>query len=270
MFARSPTRGCNALIDNDADYGINATGTTQDTAYQLTAFDNHVTVSEVGANCVKLPLASAFLGKRPVWITIDPAVTTGTLIYPSSGDKLGGAAGTALSANSGFTLAKGFTVICRAVSSTQWQISFLLGLANNSGQAYLPTTIAGNGAVFSGSVSINSASYFSLIVNSLTAAGTTQSDATSMTGGECHFTTVAAGTGGRLPAAPSTGTVMTVYNRGANAVLVYPPSSLSAQINSLGANNAYSLPAGEQVTFKWFSTSTNSQIYTINRGTIGA
>jgi len=73
---------------------------------------------------------------------------------------------------------------------------------------------------------------------SLTAAGTTQANAAILPADICKFTTVAAGSGCILPAC-NTGDAGSIYNGGANALLIYPP--VGGQINNLAVNTAYSL-----------------------------
>ena len=85
----------------------------------------------------------------------------------------------------------------------------------------------------------------------LTAAGATQGTALALTSDINNVTTVAAGTGVILPFW-QTGHRIVVRNGGANNLAVYPNSS--AQINSLGANVAFSLPAGTAIEFVNFTS----------------
>ena len=81
---------------------------------------------------------------------------------------------------------------------------------------------------------------------SISAAGTTQAGATLLFNGLCWITTAASGSGVVLfPGNP--GTAQTVYNGGANAVKVYPPTG--AQINGLGTNNAMTLAVSTSCHF---------------------
>lgn len=89
-------------------------------------------------------------------------------------------------------------------------------------------------------------------VTGITAAGTNQGTATALTGETNNVTTVASGTGVIIPAFGSVGVKFTVRNSGANALLVYPPSS--TQINSLGNNVGYIIPPGSTQTFIWVSS----------------
>lgn len=80
----------------------------------------------------------------------------------------------------------------------------------------------------------------------LTATGSTQGTALALTDVN-EFTTVAASTGGRLPSNASLGDTIIVYNGGANALSVYPPTGES--INALSANAAFSMAANKYATF---------------------
>jgi len=68
----------------------------------------------------------------------------------------------------------------------------------------------------------------------LTAAGTTQSTAYECTNALNAFGTVAAGSGAILDSNSAAGDSQLVYNGGANALRVYPPSG--AQVNGLPAD----------------------------------
>ena len=85
----------------------------------------------------------------------------------------------------------------------------------------------------------------------LTAAGTTQTDALLLIGGISHLGTVASGAGVRLNVCP-VGVSQMVYNGGANALLVYPPSGYN--INQLSANASISLPINTNCVFWTLNT----------------
>lgn len=88
---------------------------------------------------------------------------------------------------------------------------------------------------------------FSLpILTGLTATGTVQADALLLTSSNNNVTTVATGTGVRLPV-PLTGTVITVINSGANNLLVYPQTG--STIGLLGVNAPYTVIAASPATF---------------------
>lgn len=83
--------------------------------------------------------------------------------------------------------------------------------------------------------------------SALTATGSTQTDALLLSAVNSEFTTVASGTGARLPASLSPGDQFTVYNGGANALLVYPPTGESIQ--SGAANAGFSVAANKPAMF---------------------
>lgn len=85
----------------------------------------------------------------------------------------------------------------------------------------------------------------------VTAAGTSQTDATAVTASTIVVTTAAASTGIRLPAC-EIGDSMNVLNLGANAVTIYPDSG--AQINALGANAGFQLAPNTAAQVRRFST----------------
>lgn len=76
--------------------------------------------------------------------------------------------------------------------------------------------------------------------NSLTATGSTQATALSLPADINKFTTVAGSTGAIIPAA-NAGDSGTVFNGGANALLLYPP--VGGIINALSTNAGYSIAA---------------------------
>ena len=82
----------------------------------------------------------------------------------------------------------------------------------------------------------------------ISAAGTTQGTATELTNTLNGLTTVAASSGVRLWAG-SSGDCQIVYNGGANAVRVYPPTS--ARINGLAVNTPHVLATGTACQY-WF------------------
>lgn len=92
----------------------------------------------------------------------------------------------------------------------------------------------------------------------ISAAGTVQANATVLVESINVVSTVASGTGVKLPDTAG-GMRITVLNTSANALLVYPP--VNDIINSQAANAAYSQPAGARLDY--ISTSA-TQWYTLN------
>jgi hypothetical protein len=91
------------------------------------------------------------------------------------------------------------------------------------------------------------------VATGLTAAGTTQGTALVLTGANSlqEVTTAASGTGVVLPTSTTSASV-SVINRGANAIIVYPASG--ATINGQAANTGFTLPANGAITFQGKST----------------
>jgi hypothetical protein len=85
----------------------------------------------------------------------------------------------------------------------------------------------------------------------LTAAGTTQATALALTSDYNHIGTAAASSGVRLPTAVA-GMEVLVFNKGANAVNVYPATG--AAINALAANAALAVAAAGVTIFYAIST----------------
>ena len=97
------------------------------------------------------------------------------------------------------------------------------------------------------------------VSQTVTAAGSTQSDATAIVRPVSNVTTVSSTTVGvRLPAA-TPGMRVLIRNSGANALRVYP--ALGAQINTLGTNVQFSLDIGATLEYVAFSA---TQWYTVN------
>lgn len=82
--------------------------------------------------------------------------------------------------------------------------------------------------------------------NGAVATGTTQATALAMTTEWIEVTTVPAGSGVVLNGFGA-GVPSVVFNEGANALKVYPP--VGNQIDALGVNVAYLLPAAKMQTF---------------------
>lgn len=88
------------------------------------------------------------------------------------------------------------------------------------------------------------------VASGLTAAGSTNADALQLNPDmDVHVIgTTAASTGVKLPAPGGNGDIVAVYNRGANAVLVYPQAG--GQVNALTATTAgFSVAAGGRAIF---------------------
>lgn len=165
-----------------------------------------------------------------------------------SGDATGSgtASVTVTLANSGVTAAtysnlvidvKGRVTSARAINSTDV----------TTGLGYTPVNKAGD--VMTGSLARSNN-------NAVTAAGTTQGGATSVSS---DYIVVTAGSGGIIFPAGVTGIEVTVINRLGTALNVYPATS--CQVDALGNNVAYSLPTLK--TQKFYAASA-TQWYAMN------
>lgn len=76
------------------------------------------------------------------------------------------------------------------------------------------------------------------VANTLTALGNSQGTALALPADINRFTTVAASTGTIIPAM-NPGDYVEIYNGGANALAVYPPTG--GAINAVATNGAYSV-----------------------------
>lgn len=85
----------------------------------------------------------------------------------------------------------------------------------------------------------------------LTATGSGQSDALTITTSNNQYTTVAASTGAILPSFAQPGDVIRVYNNGANTLSVYPPTG--GAINNGSTNAAFSVAANKSAQFVMLS-----------------
>ena len=89
------------------------------------------------------------------------------------------------------------------------------------------------------------------VSSAITAAGTTQSDATALVASINVVTTAAASTGVLLPNT-EIGDEYEVLNLGASALTVYPPTS--GQINQLSANTGFSLAPNTAVKVRKYTS----------------
>lgn len=109
-----------------------------------------------------------------------------------------------------------------------------------------------------GSAAANAQSVVGTVTNSVTATGSSQTDAYALGSSNTVFTTVAASTGAILPAASSPGDRVFVANLGANTLSVYPPTG--GAINNIAANGAFSVATLKSASFmsrdgtSWVST----------------
>ena len=90
-----------------------------------------------------------------------------------------------------------------------------------------------------------------LVESTISAAGTTQATATQLLAENSDVSTVASGAGVRLSFELSPSEFQAVFNSGANALKVYPPTGF--QINALPLNGAMTLGTNTGVMFRCVS-----------------
>ena len=90
------------------------------------------------------------------------------------------------------------------------------------------------------------------VATGLTATGTNQATAYEVTTAKAAFSTVAASTGAVLDDQAAPGDTQMIYNGGANALTVYPPSG--AKINGLATNAGMLLATNTACEFYCLST----------------
>ena len=95
--------------------------------------------------------------------------------------------------------------------------------------------------------------------NTITAAGTLQSNATPLINAYNIVATAPASSGVRLMAPAQSGFRCTIVNRGANSINVYPATG--STVDALGANSPYSLGINQTITLE---SSSSTQWYTVS------
>lgn len=186
------------------------------------------------------------LAGNPAATSFPGTTTNGFVLTLVSGIPTWASAGTATNATNLSSGAAGQIPYQSAASTT------LFSAAGTSGQVLVS---GGTGSpTWTGSLSLSALTLTgALLFNTaaaVSAAGTTQGNATALTADVNAVTTVASGTGVVLPA--NVGQETTVFNRGANALLVYPASS--AKIDGASTNAAVSVPVNGWVTLQCVSS----------------
>ena len=200
----------------------------------------------VTATMTATPSFTSLTLTNPLAVSSDD---TGTATLTGNGLVTTNAGGTALTATAmtNGQLAIGNTGSAPTfgtIAGTASQIS----IANGAGTitASIPSTF-----VAPGNMQDTSGLYLSTTTG-ITAAGATQGTATAITTSNNVVSTVAAGTGVVLPTPAKAGFRLTVENRGANTLSVYPASG--GTIDGAAANAAVSIPAGAAATYLAAST----------------
>lgn len=149
-------------------------------------------------------------------------------------------------------LASGGTFsVANATGLTSTQVTSALGFTPAASSASV--TIAGHTVTLGGSASLSFSDLIPSFSGSLTATGSNQSGALSITSAINVVTNVSPGTGVKLVAASVTGTEQTIVNASSNALSVYPNGT--EQINTYGASAPAIVAAGGR-TDCWVNTST--------------
>lgn len=274
------------LLTTAITTAISAAGSTQGTATALTTDINNVTTV---ASSTGVVLPTAVAGQQITVINNGANILN---IYPATGAAIDG-----LTTNTATYISKSVSITFRATSATQWYTvnaainSFAWPNRNNirtDGVGYLAPAVTWTDSI--GQYAIPYASLTNVItplnsvINSVfttagsgapqwttalpalitvpvsatvSAAGSNQGGATALTTDYNIVTTVAANTGVALPTAVA-GTKVTVVNKGANPLAVYPASG--GAIDALSTNAALTLPVGGWIEFdassttQWYST----------------
>ena len=156
-------------------------------------------------------------------------------------------------------------------NTTEATSSTVGGSATLSGGLAVAKTVYANNLHSVGSATVGGAATIAGLISvagvgGISAAGTTQGTATALTASVNHITTCASGAGVVLPT-PSAGTICTIINSGANALLVYPPST--GAIDNAGTNNAISVPVNSVWTGQTISSGASSTWWSIDPNVIG-
>lgn len=193
----------------------------------------------------KTVTAGTAISVTPAAGSITIANTGVTSNVAGTGISVSGATGAVTVTNTGVTSLAGTTNQITASAST--------GAVTLS----VPSTFTAPGYVRA------TTAIYDSISNAVSAAGTTQGTATALTASYNVVTTAAASSGVILPTPAFGGWKIIVFNRGANAVNVYPQTG--ASIDAGAANTAISLPVNQAVTIvaasttQWF-TSTQAEV----------
>ncbi len=199
------------------------------------------TITTTGTVSLGTQAASSLLGNPGTAVAVPSAVVIGSGLSLATNGTLTatGSGGSVTSVVAGGGLSGG-TITSTGTLAADW----------NAGTV---TTI-GDGLNLNSGTLVARQSY----AGTLTAAGSDQATALTLTADLNVLTTVAAATGVRLKLTPSAGFVQQVVNRGSNSALVYPAAS--ATIEALAVNVAATVVAGGTARFiadsttQWYAT----------------
>lgn len=210
------------------------------------------TVGNLADVAVNNALISGGVGVAPSWGKISNATLTNSSITVTAGAGLSGGGavslgGTVSLANAGVTSITGTT--------NQVAVSAATGavILSTPSTFIAPGTIASTSSLAAGTL------FYEGTSTSVSAAGATQGTATALTNSYNVVTTVAASTGVIFPTPAIAGLIITVVNKGANILNIYP--AVGGTIDSAGVNTAVTLPVNGVATYQSSST---TQWYSIN------
>jgi len=209
-------------------------------------------ITTAAANPSGVTLPTATVGRR---IFITNAAANPVNVYPATGAALD-----ALAANAAVSLPVGFTLICRAISTTAWR-TVLVPQAGTAAANFLTSPTSANLAtlvsdetgsgslVFGTSPTITSPFLFFGVTPGFTAGTDAQGQAviTNATDHVTITTATANPSGVTLPSTVTAGRRIIIHNAAANPVNVYPNSG--ATIDALAANAPVLLPVGATYLF---------------------
>lgn len=204
------------------------------------------TLARLADVAVDNALISGGVGVAPSWGKISNATLTNSSITVTAGTGLSGGGVVSLG---GTTTLNNAGVL--SITGTANQVSTSAATGNLT--LSTPSTFIAPGTIK------DTTGLYESTSATVSAAGATQGTATGLTTSYVVVTTVAASTGVRLPVPTSSGLMITIVNRGANTLNVYPASG--AAIDAAGTNVAVSLLVGGTATYQ---ASTVTQWYTVN------
>jgi len=257
-------------FDKTSVLGLGVAGTSVGGVVFSNATSGTVTVQPatgaLGSSVLTLPALTATItalgntttGSGSIVLAASPALTTPNLGTPSA---------VTLTNGTGLPISSG-------VSGLGTGVATFLATPSSANLAAALTDETGTGAAVFATGPSMSATLYSTSA-SVSAAGSDQSGATALTSDYNVVTTVGSGAGVKLGTPAAAGQYVTVVNKGANALSIYPASG--GTIDALSANAAISLPVSGVMVFKasattqWYS-SVNEAITAaaITNGTSGS
>jgi hypothetical protein len=237
----------------------------------LTTDYNLVTTAAANPSGVTLPTATV---GRLIYIT--NAAANPVNVYPDTGAALD-----ALAANAAVSLPVGFTLICRAISTTAWRTAIVpttggaaanfLTSPTSANLATLVSNETGSGSLVFGTSPTITTPTITFSTTAAVTAGTNAQGQGALGTDNALITTAAANPSGVTLPTATVGRRIFITNAAANPVNVYPATG--ATIDALAANAAVSLPVGFTLICRAISTTawrTNAIPATGNVAILGA